>query len=377
MKMMHWSSNDTTRRIFIMITNSCNLKCSYCYETGKHLASANVRAIKKVLFEELSNGEYQHYMISFHGGEPFLAFLKMKEICEWVWENFTKKDIVINATTNGTIMRHEIREWLTINKNKFQIILSIDGKAEAHNTNRDNSFERIDKEFILSIYDRPNAKMTVTKDNLPNLYDNFRYLYDLGFYPDPIIAAGVEWQLEHDLVVFEQQMQKLITFYLENKGLILGSIFNIPLHKYSSLFRTKGCGFCGTGQTTVAYDVYGNKYPCQTFIADLNKPYDEQEIDGVFCKLQNIGECYATSLCKNCRFSISCSPCFGMNYIKRGSLYALDTDKCAFVKSTIIATAKLYALALPNYKEYAWLKNKTEREIMHLALGVKRILNNE
>lgn len=374
---MHWSSNDTTRRIFIMITNSCNLKCSYCYETGKHIAFANICNIKNALFEELSSNEYQRYVISFHGGEPFMAFKEMREICEWIWGNFTEKDIVINTTTNGTIMGAEIREWLTDNKQRFQIILSLDGKAETHNINRDNSFDRIDKEFILSIYDMPNAKMTVTRDNLPNLYENFRYLYDLGFYPDPVIAGGVEWHLEHDLVVFEQQMQQLVTFYLDNKEIKLGSIFNIPIHKYSPLFKTNSSGFCGTGQTTIAYDVYGNRYPCHTFIANLSKPFDEQEINNVFCKLLNIGEYYATSSCKNCRFSISCSPCFGMNYIKRGDLFALDTDKCTFTRSTIIATAKLYAQALPNYKAYTWLKNKTKREIMHLALGVKQILNNK
>lgn len=374
---MHWSSEDTTRRIFIMLSNACNLKCSYCYEEGKHFAFVDTDAIINVLSKEIASSEFQRYVISFHGGEPFLAFRQMKDICEWIWRNFDGKDVVINTTTNGTIMNTEIKEWLVFNKKRFQIILSIDGKAETHNANRDNSFDRIDKEFILSIYDRPNAKMTVTRDNLPNLYENFRYLYDLGFYPDPVIAAGVEWQLEQDLVVFEEQMQQLIAFYLDNKEIKLGSIFNIPIHKYSPLFKTKGSGFCGTGQTTMAYDVCGNKYPCHTFIANLSKPYDEHEIDNIFCKLQNIGEYYASSSCKKCRFSISCSPCFGMNYIKRGNLYSLDADKCAFVKLTIIATAKLYAKALPNYNEYAWLKNKTKKEIMHLALGVKQILNNE
>lgn len=373
---MYWASDDTARRIFIMLTNSCNLRCSYCYEVGKHSAFVDTNAIINTLSNELASNKYRRYIVSFHGGEPFLAFRQMKDICEWIWDTFPEKDIVVNATTNGTIMNSEIREWLTVNKKRFQIIISIDGKAEEHNANRDNSFERIDKEFIVSLYDRPNAKMTVTSVSLPNLYNNFLYLFELGFNPDPVIAAGVEWVLERDLPVFEQQMQLLIAFYLDKKEISPGSIFNIPIHKYSPLFKTNGPGFCGAGETTIAYDVYGNKYPCHTFISDFTKPYDKQKVDNLFCKLQNIRKYYDTSSCSGCKFSLSCYPCFGMDYIKRGDLYAVDRDKCAFAKSTIIASAKLYANALPRFNEYVWLKNRTKKEIIHLALGTKQILSN-
>lgn len=374
---MHWSSDDTTRRIFIMLTNNCNLKCYYCYEIGKHIASVNVDAIKQVLITEFSNREYNRYVVSFHGGEPFLAFQQMKDICEWIWENYTGKNISINATTNGTILNPIIKNWLTEHKNTFKIILSLDGKASTHNVNRDNSFEKIDKEFILSLYDeRPAAKMTISDKNLSKLYENFTYVYQLGFMPDPSIAAGVDWDIERDLPIFEKQISQLIDFFIEHPQVQLSSIFNIPLHKYSPLFKTNGCGFCGTGETTIAYDVYGNKYPCHTFISNLSKPYDKEEVEIVFQKLQNIEESYNHSSCHECKFSISCSPCFGMNYTKRGNLYALDTDKCAFIKSTIFATAKLYAIALSRSDEFIWLKNKNAKEIMHIALGVKKIISS-
>lgn len=374
---MHWASDDTTRRIFIMLTNGCNLKCSYCYEIGKHIASVNVDAIKQVLMDEFSNREYHRYVVSFHGGEPFLAFEQMKDISEWIWGNFKGKNISINVTTNGTILNPIIKEWLIANKHAFKIILSLDGKASTHNVNRDNSFDKIDKEFILSIYEeRPTAKMTITDKNLSKLYENFIYLYELGFMPDPSIAAGVDWNIERDILIFEKQISQLIVFFIEHPQLPLCSMFNIPLHKYSPLFKTNGCGFCGTGETTIAYDVYGNKYPCHTFISNLSKPYNSEEIENVFLKLQNIEESYNPSSCHNCKFSISCSPCFGMNYTKRGNLYALDTDKCAFMKSTILATAKLYATALSRSDEYIWLKNKKKKEMIHIVLGVKRIISS-
>ena len=327
--------------------------------------------------DEFSNREYHRYVVSFHGGEPFLAFEQMKDISEWIWRNFKGKNISINVTTNGTILNPIIKEWLIANKHAFKIILSLDGKASTHNVNRDNSFDKIDKEFILSIYEeRPTAKMTITDRNISKLYENFIYLYELGFMPDPSIAAGVDWNIERDLPIFEKQISQLIDFFIEHPQLPLCSMFNIPLHKYSPLFKTNSCGFCGTGKTTIAYDVYGNKYPCHTFISNLSKPYNKEEIESVFLKLQNINESYNYSPCHNCKFSISCSPCFGMNYTKRGNLYALDTDKCAFMKSTILATAKLYATALSRSDEYIWLKNKKAKEMIHIALGVKKIISS-
>ena len=358
-----------------MTTNSCNLRCSYCYEVGKNIATVNVEAIKKALTDEFLSRDFKHYTISFHGGEPFMAFYSIKQICEWIWSNFNDLDISINATTNGTILNHTIKEWLITNKSKFKIILSIDGRAETHNQNRDNSFEKIDLNFILSLYDdRPSAKMTVTSKNLRNLYDNFIYLYKLGFMPDFAIASGVDWNIKNDIPIFEEQMLNIISFYIKNPQIEIGSIFNIPLHKYSPLFKTNGCGYCGTGQTTIAYDTEGHKFPCHTFITDLSKPYNKKEISNIFLKLKNIEKVFQESNCHTCKFSISCSPCFGINYTKRGDFYNLDNDKCAFMKSTIIAAAKLYAIALSHPEDYIWLKNRTSKEIKHLALGIKQLL---
>ena len=41
--------------------------------------------------------------IDFFGGEPFLEFPTIKEVCEWVWSNNWRNKYVFFATTNGVV----------------------------------------------------------------------------------------------------------------------------------------------------------------------------------------------------------------------------------------------------------------------------------
>ena len=84
-------SSDYTKEIIIMATNACNLKCKYCYETNKNAPSMDVERIKVQLGRELkmANMPYTHYIINFHGGEPFLVFDKVRQIVNWVDKTFS------------------------------------------------------------------------------------------------------------------------------------------------------------------------------------------------------------------------------------------------------------------------------------------------
>lgn len=71
----------TTRYVSLMMTYSCNLNCTYCYEQFKSSHTMSVamakQQIAQVFDETIKQGKYEALELSFMGGEPLLEFEKL------------------------------------------------------------------------------------------------------------------------------------------------------------------------------------------------------------------------------------------------------------------------------------------------------------
>lgn len=371
-------SSDYTKEIIIMATNACNLHCKYCYESNKNAPSMQVERIKLQIERELRipDEPYNHFVINFHGGEPLLVFNKIKDIVRWVDETFTDLSVSYTTTTNGTVLNDDIRSWLVANKKRFIPVLSLDGPEEIHNRNRINSFKKIDLDFFRTHWPLQGVKMTVCPNTLEDMYNSFEYLYDIGFYPNPTLAKEVEWDLPIHLSVYVQELKKLIAFYINHPNIPPGQLLNLPLQKFSEDYHAKGINSCGAGFDTIAFDIYGNRYPCQAFIADLGKRYDAEEMRKIFCILSQNCHLKVSPKCKGCPIVNACSSCYAMNYTNRGNVGAIDEVMCQFNKVTFLASAQMFAEIIPNSKNYPWLKSKTNAELYHMIKGIQRLFNS-
>lgn len=103
----------------------------------------------KSTFERAKKEQIDYVEILFHGGEPFIAFQRIKDICEWLWAQEWPTKYICYATTNGTLIHNEVKEWLMKNKERFIVGLSLDGTREMHNRNRSNSYDKIDIPFFI------------------------------------------------------------------------------------------------------------------------------------------------------------------------------------------------------------------------------------
>ena len=368
-------SSDFTKEIIIMATNACNLRCKYCYEANKSAPSMMVDRIQQKIASELSrqNEPYNHFVINFHGGEPFLVFDKIKEIVKWADESFPNDSISYTTTTNGTILNDDIRAWLIANKKRFIPVLSIDGPKEIHNRNRTDSFDKIDLDFFRTNWPQQGVKMTVCPNTISDMFNSFKYLYDIGFYPNPTLAKGVEWNLSIHLPIYAKELKKLINFYIANSKVPPGQLLNLPLHKFSEDFVSKGINSCGAGFDTIAFDIYGNRYPCQAFIADLKKQYDAATMDDIFRKLGQNCHLKISPKCSGCPIISACSSCYATNYVNRGDMGAIDEVMCQFNKLTFLASAQMFAEIIPNHQEYPWLKDKSDSELYHMIKGIQQL----
>ncbi|CDA60549.1 radical SAM domain protein [Clostridium sp. CAG:524] len=85
--------NSNMRYVTFIVTQNCNLNCTYCYEHNKTKNSFDVNLAKEIILRELSiKDNYTEICFDFFGGEPFLEFDKIKEIVEFFKDRkFDKK----------------------------------------------------------------------------------------------------------------------------------------------------------------------------------------------------------------------------------------------------------------------------------------------
>mgnify|MGYP005894002207 FL=1 len=358
-----------------VVTHKCNLNCVYCYENQKDSSFADAEAIKSVLATYLNDAALKEVNVDFFGGEPWLKFYVIKDVCEWAWARHWPNKYIFYTTTNGTLVHGEIKDWLRKNKERFWCGLSLDGRKETHNKNRSNSFDRIDKEFFLECWPKQTVKMTISKESLCTLYDDIVYIQGLGFkLAGTNFAEGIDWSDGKYVSILCEQLEKLTSFYLANPELEVAPILNIPIQNCE--YRAKTRKWCGTGGNMALYDVDGQKYPCQFFAPMTIPPEKFASLKGTdfndesnFIDRDCFGSCYFYNICSNC---------YGANFLVNGKLNKRDKCKCRLMKVRAYYAAALLANRIAKSGN---TKNPSDSKIMALQIRaiekIKKICEEE
>lgn len=91
-----------SNKICISTNSSCNLRCSYCYEREKKNLEFDVEEAFNILDEHLKNRTTFGTKIKLHGGEPFIVFQKIKDLCERIWSKDYPEKYHFHLTTRLT-----------------------------------------------------------------------------------------------------------------------------------------------------------------------------------------------------------------------------------------------------------------------------------
>ncbi|MDD3239730.1 MAG: radical SAM protein [Lachnospira sp.] len=121
------------KRIYIEITSSCNLKCSFCQETKREPRFMSVDEFRHVLAEIRP---YTNYIYLHVKGEPLLhpQFGEILRLCK-------ESNITVNVTTNGTLLKKRLPEL--IQYPVHQINLSIHSADDNDCINMDTYFKDV------------------------------------------------------------------------------------------------------------------------------------------------------------------------------------------------------------------------------------------
>jgi uncharacterized protein len=153
--------SSTLCRLILGVTESCNLRCSYCKYSGtyqyarQHSSTQMTEATahKAVRFL-MDHSNYiitetdEPISITFYGGEPFINYRLIKSCVSFVEEHYRERRerLILALTSNFTLPGEEILEFLA--RNKIELTVSLDGPQILHDRYRvsargKGSFERL------------------------------------------------------------------------------------------------------------------------------------------------------------------------------------------------------------------------------------------
>lgn len=322
------NGNKNMRYVTFIVTQNCNLKCTYCYEHNKTCNSFNVELVKSIIEKELSiKDDYTEICFDFFGGEPFLEFNKIKEIVDYFKTKKYDKTVYFFAGTNGTMINQDVQKWLMENKDIFQIALSLDGTREMHNLNRSNSYDLIPIDFFAKEFTNISVKATISPQTIGNLAEGVMHLHNLGFKNISCnLAVGVDWSSEIYANILEKELNKLISFYIENKNIKPCNLLDYKIENAAHPNNGKAIKFCGAGTRTKVYDIDGKVYPCQYFLPLTIGEKSNYPIKVNFTDIINIKD--MDQKCQNCVAVNICPSCYGSNYQETGDIHKKDENFC-------------------------------------------------
>jgi uncharacterized protein len=272
------------KALCLHVAHDCNLRCGYCfagtgdYHSGRRLMSSDT-AIRALQFLIDHSGERRNIEVDFFGGEPLLNFETIKQAVLYGREAETKtgKQIHFTVTTNGILLDEAKQEF--INRYIDNVVISIDGRKEVHDTVRsgpggEGSYDRIVPDALNLIRKRGDKEYyirgTFTARNLDFSRDVL-HLADLGFREISIEPAvgkvgGYTITREHLPAIFTEY-ERLAEVYLER--LMQGRPFHFyhfKLNLYEGPCIYKRISACGAGFEYLAVAPDGELYPCHQFV---------------------------------------------------------------------------------------------------------------
>ena len=284
------------------VTNKCNLACTYCYEYGedkivdtesgrkpKFMSEETARDSVDFMFRE--SGSNRVANLTFFGGETLLNFKVLKTTLTYAREQavILGKEVQFSLTTNATLLRPEIIEWLV--DNEVGVTISIDGPKESQDqfrvfTNGMGSYElmlpKIKELLKRHTAHLIGARVTLTKQNL-DIMKIFRHLTeDLGFWSvgfAPVTTAnGRDYAIEGEgfssmLAQFAELAEEFKEAALENRHHGFSNLNETLEEIHKGMSKAFPCG-AGLGLMGVATD--GDVALCHRFAGS-----DEHNIGSV------------------------------------------------------------------------------------------------
>ncbi|MEM5781760.1 MAG: 4Fe-4S cluster-binding domain-containing protein [Candidatus Aenigmatarchaeota archaeon] len=255
------SNNNYGINVDLVLTQKCNLRCSYCYAQANRLPDSRSMSfeIAKAMIDFIARYKKQHpVFLKFIGaGENTLEFKLLKKIFNYAKK--TIQNITINPISTNGVISLKVADWLIQNVSQVQI--SCDGPAFIQNkyrplrSGKGSSFfvERTIKYFIKHKKDFV-VRATMTDDFYK--YDTIilNYFWQLGvknifFGPLSLVGEAKKYLLRNQKITKNNYLMhlgtsllKLYQEYFKLTELLNELLLPITISRFNNLGSTMNCG---------------------------------------------------------------------------------------------------------------------------------------
>jgi len=324
----------TKRQIILMVSQSCNLNCKYCYQSYKSQGLMSVVTAKRILEDEftkmLNDGQTTKAEIEYMGGEPLLNFDLIREVSEWLWSKEQAKPYELTLSTNGTLLSSDMKQWFSANKSRINVGLSMDGLSTMNKLNRTDQF--IDWNFFQENWPSHGIRIVLFKDSVHLLAETVREMNRAGILFTADIGDGFEWTPQ-TAGILEQQLLSLIPEYMDRpQESVDCGLFSFRIADYFPEYPMCNIAFCGEANNIIAYNVDGSPSICHVFSTPV---LGYEKARWAWENLRGIKSIPFDPLCTECPIHKNCKNCFGESMRLCGTIYrsAARTTICNAMKA--------------------------------------------
>jgi uncharacterized protein len=350
-----FSSYSKFLKCTLILTDKCNLACSYCYAQKKNSTMLLETAQKIVDFVFSNSRKDETIQFGFFGGEPLLEFDLIKGITKLIrgHSSFRPYQTSISIATNGTIFSEEISDFFA--ENDITPCFSCDGPPEIHDLNRHFPDGRGSSTFVESNIKKAVSLFPVLRVNAVYSPNTLQFLPDVVEY---LVSLGIKniclshnfsakWTQEDAKMVpkiYDAIGEQFIDFYLRKKPIYISLIDS----KIAAILREGFTPYerCRMGKGELAFSTSGKVYPCEILagsnttiahcIGDINGETPAQRRHRPIISVAKNSECQVCSLKKYCVNWCGCS-----NFFATGCYNRVGPFECASERAAIGVASKV------------------------------------
>jgi uncharacterized protein len=258
----------------IMLNQSCNFKCFYCFQPRKKLfisSSVEDRILKMI---KLQCAQTEKITIDWYGGEPLLSFALLKRLNKNINDICLEEGVEyeICMTTNGYLLDEDVLRYLDDYK-VSHLQITLDAPVEYHNKSRvlndggptfDAILSNIKKAVMRGIHVL--IRVNVSQENKDSSFEIYELLEKAGLKNKvevsirPIVSSGANPCNDNCLTQISFGEKMIAHYYkaAKNGWIVLPFVDNL-----------QSMGYCIADYPTQAIiDPEGNVYKCGEAFSD-------------------------------------------------------------------------------------------------------------
>ena len=319
----------------LILTENCNFRCKYCFDDsfsdrtscGYNYVMSTDMIPDIVNFIEKTKAKNTRASITFFGGEPTLNWEFIEKFIEYAKDNNLNYSYSMN--TNGSLLTPEKIDYMI--ENQFNLVISLDGIKEAHDSSRVYKGNKGTWDSIMKIL--PNAigkfrahnlpitsMMVVNKNTYKYIRESYEFLVSLGFKDINILWCWEEKFTDEELNDILESLKN--TFIVDRAPLWLDARRSLLSKNYNCIKSS----YCHVPQASVTINCKGILYFCHRLVPKMSSSEFNDNFGDIYNGFTNTNYLKFISdrmQGKNKEINKICSKCDCYSFCKSGCIGAI------------------------------------------------------